>query len=190
MLLLNKQGLNCEEQGNECISAYTWFSGFAKTFCTNSSISTFNFISSFLACWLLLINSAVFIVMSRRPLLASMSAVLSNLALFSGTWNCKEGDQHLSLRTAALVQHCSDSPIDCSHHTSVSSPPGNSPAAQSLRDCRNFPFFWKNRDWRCGGVRIDHPIKSPNCKWSRSKQRLQLQVDCAAVTSLSSLASL
>ena len=96
MLLLNTEGLNCYHYAMFVECWFTWFSGFAKTFCTNSSISTFNLISSFLACWLLLISSAVFIVMSSRPLLASMSAVLSNLALFSGTWNCNEDDHHQS----------------------------------------------------------------------------------------------
>ena len=43
------------------------------------SFKTFSWLSSFCACWLLLIRSAVFIVISSRPLLASMSAVLSNL---------------------------------------------------------------------------------------------------------------
>ena len=146
MLLLNTEGLNCYHYAMFVECWFTWFSGFAKTFCTNSSISTFNLISSFLACWLLLISSAVFIVMSSRPLLASMSAVLSNLALFSGTWNCNEDDHHQS---QWLSMQWLNSPVCCSHHTLVSSPPGNAPAAQSHWDCRNFPFLsvWKTKSF-------------------------------------------
>ena len=67
----------------------TWFSGLARTDFVNCSISALSWMSSFCACWLLLIRSAVFIVMSSSPLFANMSAVLSNRALFSGAGNWK-----------------------------------------------------------------------------------------------------
>ena len=52
--------------------------------CGGSSIEYDNCVT----CWLLLSSSAVFMVMSSSPLLANISAVLSNFARFSGTWNC------------------------------------------------------------------------------------------------------
>ena len=53
--------------------------------CSGCSLtSALSWTSSCCACWLLRISSAVFMVMSSRPLLASMSAVRSNLGTQSG----------------------------------------------------------------------------------------------------------
>ena len=75
-----------------------WFSGLARTDCTNWSMSCFRFSRSCLASWLLLSNSAVFMVISNNPLFANISAVLSNLALFSGTCNYKKKNCDLLMK--------------------------------------------------------------------------------------------